>query len=154
MLNIQEQFRIFLSFLLLGALAGFVVDIYRAWCAVFLPCRKALFFLDLFLWLLMTALLLGAFFHYTWGEIRFALFIALGLGLILYFYLYSKIFLPFWFYIFCLAEKACAKIYKIISRIISWPCLVFSRRLPRFISRMRKRKYALKRRNLSPEKRK
>lgn len=89
-ISIEQQFSVFLNFCLIGMIIGFVFELFRAFGKVFQFRRRAFFFVDLFLCLLATFYICFALFLWNYGEVRFYIFLALILGMILYYLIISR----------------------------------------------------------------
>lgn len=109
----DQQFIIFLNFGLIGIVIGFVFEFFRSFGKVFHFKRMTVFFVDLFLCLLSAFFIYIALFIWNYGEVRFFIFLALTLGIVLYYliispYIYKHLILTFKFIRF------------IILKIIKW----------------------------------
>jgi len=109
----EHQFIIFLNFCLVGIVIGFVFELFRTFGKVFQFKRRTFFFVDLFICLLATLFIYSALFVWNYGEVRFYIFLALTLGITLYYLIMSR-------YI----SKRLILIFKfirlIIAKIIKW----------------------------------
>jgi spore cortex biosynthesis protein YabQ len=89
---IIEQVQTFALTIGLGVFIGLGYDFLRAVKAFIRFSRVAQFFVDLFFWILMTAVVFVALLSSNWGEVRAYVFIGLGTGGILYTLLISQTF--------------------------------------------------------------
>lgn len=80
----------FTSTIIIGMSAGLLYDYYRAFRAAFKLKKTGTFVGDIIYWLVTTALVFGMLLWGTWGELRLYVFIGIGLGALLYFYLFSR----------------------------------------------------------------
>lgn len=80
----------FASTIIIGMSAGLLYDYYRAVRAAFKLKKTGTFVGDVLYWLVTTAMVFGMLLWGTWGELRLYVFIGIGLGALLYFYLLSR----------------------------------------------------------------
>jgi spore cortex biosynthesis protein YabQ len=88
------QLSSFLILLLTGLVLGGFFDLYRTWRGTIKVSRLVTAVGDLFFWLvvLVTAILL--IFRSTWLELRLYVWLAVGLGLVLYLTVFSSLLIP------------------------------------------------------------
>lgn len=80
----------FTSTIVIGMSAGLLYDYYRAVRTAYKLRKIGTFIGDVVYWLLTTAMVFGMLLWGTWGELRLYVFIGIGLGALLYFYLFSR----------------------------------------------------------------
>jgi len=83
-MSLREQFFALLLSMLLGYGAGFGWDFYRAVRAGLRLRRWGTGIGDLVFWVLLTGAVFGFLLLVTWGEIRWYIFLGLGLGALVY----------------------------------------------------------------------
>lgn len=87
---LQEQIFTFAVAVSYGFFIGVVLDFYRS----FFRYKKSVNYyvvnlLDVFLWILLTILFLFILLSSNWGEVRAYIFLALGIGVLIYYVLLS-----------------------------------------------------------------
>ncbi|NMB40633.1 MAG: hypothetical protein GX996_01690 [Firmicutes bacterium] len=88
--TIEQQFVVLLFLGAAGVAVGAVFDFSKAGGAVFHISRRMLFFADLFTCLVAALAIFQLLFLTNWGEVRLYVFLALSLGLILYYAFLSR----------------------------------------------------------------
>ena len=122
---IEQQFRLFLYVCAFGLVAGLIFDFFKAWGKVFNFSRRAVFLVDFNFCLLFALTLFCLLLHTNRGEVRFYTFMALAIGILLYYgfgspYLYQS------FLVFFQAVKSLGE--KIAKTVCSWQELVIKKR--------------------------
>ena len=107
-----NQAIIFLIFIILGIIIGFLFDIFRILRKTFNTPDIVTYIEDIVFWLLTGFLVLYAIFTFNNGEIRLFMFLAIILGCITYMLLISR-------FIVNTSVKILAKTIKIIKKIIN-----------------------------------
>jgi spore cortex biosynthesis protein YabQ len=90
----------------LGVFIGLASDVFRVIRGTFRPSRRALFFYDLFFWILITVITFLVLLSSNWGEVRAYVFIGLGFGAVIYAVVLSR------------------PCYRLLEQIMSWICLI------------------------------
>jgi spore cortex biosynthesis protein YabQ len=90
----------------LGMFIGLAYDVLRVIRGTFRPSRRALFFYDLFFWILITVITFIVLLSSSWGEVRAYVFIGLGFGAVIYAIVLSK------------------PCYRLLQRIMLYMCLI------------------------------
>jgi len=93
-MSIEQQISLFLYLCILGLVTGFVFDLYRAWIKVFHLSRKKIFFVDLCSCLFLSLVMFYLLLHANRGEVRLYTFMALLIGILLYFNFISPCLYP------------------------------------------------------------
>ncbi len=97
---VNLQFNSFLILFLTGMFLGSFFDLYRVFRSTIRVNKLIDSFGDLIFWLLSLFLLGPLIYWSTWLELRFYVWLALGMGLVLYFSIFSprliRIYLRFW----------------------------------------------------------
>lgn len=81
---VTDQMLIFLLVGLWGVLAGVIYDLYRLLRWVWRPKRLGTNLGDVIFWIILTSLSYAFLMVSIWGEIRFYVFLAMGIGLFCY----------------------------------------------------------------------
>jgi len=95
MVPVDVQLYQFSIMLLAGMVLGAVFDTYRTFRLKARPGAVVTVVMDALFWVIATALLLGAVFYASWGEVRVYVFIGVATGAWLYFRLASAVVLRF-----------------------------------------------------------
>jgi spore cortex biosynthesis protein YabQ len=111
--TVEQQFIVFLYLSTAGVMIGVVFDFVKAWGKIFHFSRKTFFAIDLFICLAATLIVYQVLFLTNWGEVRFYVFLALLLGLILYYVLFSRYLYNFFLKFFKTIKKFILKILKV-----------------------------------------
>ncbi len=88
--SMLSQARAFFMTIGIGIIAAFGYDYYRAVRRAFKLKKAGVFLGDLIFWLATTVVVFALLLKANWGELRMYVFLGLGLGALLYFYLFSK----------------------------------------------------------------
>jgi spore cortex biosynthesis protein YabQ len=83
---VTSQFMVFLYTILTGALAGFLYDVYAGIGHVFRLKKIGTLLGDVIYWICATILVYASLFSYNQGEVRFFVFLGLGMGALCYFH--------------------------------------------------------------------
>ncbi|ACV61176.1 spore cortex biosynthesis protein YabQ [Desulfofarcimen acetoxidans DSM 771] len=102
---LSEQIYAFLVIVLTGIASGFCYDFYVTLKTSCKFKKIAIGIGDLLFWLTLTALIFSLLIVSNYGEIRLYVFIALGLGLLIYFKILSKNMINLLYKLFYLIEK-------------------------------------------------
>lgn len=84
------QMHVFTVTLAIGMAGGFCYDYYRVLRRLFKLRKIGTYFGDVIFWLVTTALVFYLLLLVNWGAVRFYVFVALSLGAMIYFWLFSK----------------------------------------------------------------
>jgi spore cortex biosynthesis protein YabQ len=90
---VNTQFTYFLTTVILGIAVGLLFDFYRTCRYYWRPRRHLAFVMDLLFCLVSTAVVYAGLLLANWGEVRFYVFVGMGLGLALYYVTVSRFFL-------------------------------------------------------------
>lgn len=89
-MNIEQQLVVFLLLLLVGFLSGLLFDILRAGGKGFGFSKTIVFLTDLVFCVIFTFIAFQILYTLNWGELRFYIFLALIIGLIIYYSFCSR----------------------------------------------------------------
>lgn len=98
-MSVEVQFQIIISLAMVGFLMGIIFDFYhilikfckiKSWLQVIL---------DFFLWIIITCLTAAGLIKINWGEVRIYVFLAIGLGLLIYYLYFSYLIKKIMFWI-------------------------------------------------------
>ncbi|HHT47352.1 MAG TPA: hypothetical protein GX004_08760 [Firmicutes bacterium] len=89
-LSVEQQLLIFIYFNVIGLLTGLVFDFFKAFANVFRFSRRIIFLLDLFLCLLAAFIVYYELYLLNYGEARLFVFLALLIGLLFYYLVFSR----------------------------------------------------------------
>ncbi|MFX4263585.1 spore cortex biosynthesis protein YabQ [Pelotomaculum propionicicum] len=112
-----SQARAFFMTIGIGILAAFCYDYYREIRRAFRFKKIGTFLGDLIYWLITTVIVFLLLLEANWGEMRMYVFLGLGLGALLYYYLLSKSASRLVRIKFYIIHRVCSLIVKIISFI-------------------------------------
>ncbi|RJX28857.1 MAG: hypothetical protein C4554_01940 [Dethiobacter sp.] len=141
--TVEQQFMVFLYLSTAGIIIGIVFDFVKAWGKTFDFSRKTFFAIDLFLCLAATFSVFQVLFVTNWGEVRFYVFLALLLGMILYYLLFSRYLYKFFLMFFKIIKKFVLKMIKINMALQDYlnkkriKCLESYKKLKRFLGKER-----------------
>lgn len=110
-----SQARAFFMTIGIGIVAAFCYDYYREIRRAFRLKKTGAILGDLIFWLLMTVIVFALLLEANWGELRMYVFLGLGMGALLYFYLLSKTASRLVRVKFYIIHKICNLLMKIIS---------------------------------------
>lgn len=113
---IINQAQLFLIFLVNGVIIGLFFDFFRILRKSFKTKDFMTYFEDFIFWILTGAIILYTIFKFNNGEIRFYMFIAIAVGVVLYMILFSSYFIKINMFIINIFKKIIKKIF-IISNI-------------------------------------
>ncbi|MDD4334079.1 MAG: spore cortex biosynthesis protein YabQ [Desulfotomaculaceae bacterium] len=88
--SLLSQLRAFFMTIGIGIIAAFGYDYYRAVRRAVKLKKTGAFLGDLIFWLVTTVMVFALLLLANWGEMRMYVLLGLGLGALLYFYLFSK----------------------------------------------------------------
>ncbi|NQS75748.1 MAG: spore cortex biosynthesis protein YabQ [Peptococcaceae bacterium] len=88
--SLLSQARAFFMIIAIGIIAAVGFDYYRAVRRAFKLKRAGIFLGDIIFWLVTTVIVFTLLILANWGEMRLYVFLGLGLGVLLYFCLFSK----------------------------------------------------------------
>lgn len=92
---VTNQAWLFLIFVINGLLIGFIFDVFRILRISFKTKDIVTYIQDILFWLITGAIVLYSIFVFNNGEIRFYMFLGIGIGVILYIILFSKYIIEF-----------------------------------------------------------
>lgn len=115
MLSVDVQIYMFLVLTLTGMGVGIAYDFFRAFRRSFPVGRELAGLSDLLFWLVATLLGVAGLLLGNWGELRLYVFIALGLGIYLYFHLASPVLLG----LFCRGFRFWGGLIGIAARLLT-----------------------------------
>lgn len=113
-INVMEDLISFGITILIGGLMGTLFDLYRAFRRVTKPKKILSFIEDLLFWIIIIGIFFGLLVATTDGIPRGYVYLGCLLGLGFYMLLLSKLFLPFFIFIFKLIIGAINEIIKLI----------------------------------------
>lgn len=90
MVPVEAQFYTLLAMTLLGMVMGLFFDIYRETVNVLRLKKAVLDLWDLLIWILFIGITFVVLLYTNYGEVRFFVFIGIGIGLLAYFRLLSR----------------------------------------------------------------
>ncbi len=90
------QFFLFAKALLLGFGLGFLLDFYRSVRALINFSFRVTFFVDLFFWIVVTAISMSVLLIFLWGEVHLYTYVGITCGFLAYYFLLSRYLLSFW----------------------------------------------------------
>jgi spore cortex biosynthesis protein YabQ len=127
------QIKYFLNTVAIGLMMGIVFDFYRAIRFFKRPHKWTAHVLDVFISVILTALVFLLLLFSNWGEVRFYVFIGIGLGLGIYMRCCSGKILVLWLNWIIFLSKSIKAILKIMSlpiklftKFIAWPLSLVS----------------------------
>ncbi len=138
MTSLDKQVMSFVVMMGLGLAIGLVFDIYQVLRQIIKPAKLMVHFTDLAIWLLISAAVFVVLLFTNWGEVRFYIFIGIGLGLVFYYRLISVVFKRYFkaliekliklgraliaaiIFPFGMLAKGFAMSFRIISRPLAW----------------------------------
>ncbi len=91
MTSIEQQIISFSVTVSLGMIMGFVFDMYYCLRKIIKPSKIVIHLVDILIWMFLTALVFFVLLLTNWADVRFYVFIGIGMGLIIYYTLFSKI---------------------------------------------------------------
>ncbi len=91
MIPIEVQFQALIAMTLFGFAMGIVFDIYREVKTIFKLRPMTTNFWDLIVWLVFLVAAYGVLLYINYGQVRLFIFMAIALGLVIYFRFFSKI---------------------------------------------------------------
>lgn len=130
--NPINQIYLFLVYLICGSIIGVFFDIFRILRKSFKTSDFVTYIEDLLFGIITGLFLIFVIFIFNNGELRFYIFAALALGLILYFVTISKLFIKISVYILVTAKKS---IIKIIS-ILFFPIKIMLKYIKKYLSKV------------------
>ena len=92
---VTNQAYLFLIFVINGLLIGFIFDVFRILRISFKTKDFVTYIQDIIFWLITGTIVLYSIFVFNNGEIRFYMFLGIGIGVILYIILFSKYIIKF-----------------------------------------------------------
>lgn len=119
-----NQTIVFFSVIIWGFFIGVIFDCYRTIRQLWRPGLWGTSLGDLFFWLLVTATTYFYLMLISWGEVRFYVFLGMGMGLIIYFRLISKTVRRFWFTVLFYSKSFFLYLYKVISKPLQVFCKI------------------------------
>jgi len=121
------QAEIFLTAVILGIFVGTVIDFYRSLRNYYSPTIKTTFVLDVFLWCVLTAIIIAVIMFMLWGEVYFFTYLGLAAGYFLYLYTLSAYSLAFFYRLLNPLMKFCKRVINFIKKGWSFFQRVISR---------------------------
>lgn len=119
MSDLLIQIKTFFLTLALGIVTGFIFHYYQLTIAKARVGKYPLYILDFFLWIIMIGLVFSCMLWINQGEMRVYVLIALVMGMLIYYYYFSKRM----HYVVELASRLTVGIISLIIRIIKRPFL-------------------------------
>ena len=113
----MSQFNLFIQFIMVGIIIGIIFDIFRIIRKCFSISDVHTYIEDILFGIITSLLLIYLLYIYNQGRVRLYMFIALSLGLIVYFNTISKYFIKIQVIIVSFIKKAT----KAIINIVLWP---------------------------------
>lgn len=117
-----------LVLLLLGFAFGLIFDLYRVLRVLSKPGRFVTAICDLLFWVAYTVWVFATLIRFNSGEVRYYVFLSLGLGATVYFIWFSRSMVRGWYTLLCALAAGLAWLTEIINRvldvviaIIVWP---------------------------------
>lgn len=91
MIPVEAQFKALIAMILFGFGMGIGFEIYRELKRIFRLRPLATNFWDLIIWLIFLGVAYGVLLYINYGQVRLFIFIAMALGLLIYFRFFSRI---------------------------------------------------------------
>jgi spore cortex biosynthesis protein YabQ len=91
MIPVEAQVKALIVMILFGFAMGVGFEIYRELKRIFRLRPRAINFWDLVIWLIFLGVAYGVLLHINYGQVRLFVFIAMALGLLIYFRFFSPI---------------------------------------------------------------
>lgn len=111
--TVEQQLFVLLYLSVTGVLIGLLFDFFKAWGRIFHFSRKIVFATDLFICVAAALIVFQLLFMTNWGEVRLFVFLALLLGLLVYYILLSRYLYHHFFIFFESIKDIIVKISKI-----------------------------------------
>lgn len=89
-MSVFNQLIIFFSVIIWGSFIGIIFDIYRSLRQFWRPGKWGTSLGDLVFWLIITLMTYFVLLLVSWGEVRFYVFLGMGIGLVIYLKYFSK----------------------------------------------------------------
>ena len=127
------QLYIFLASTYGGMLIGFIYDLYRVFRGVFKPGKIVTLLQDFFFWIVIAGVAMSVLLFSASGQIRLFSFLGLSLGMILYYWAFSRI-------VIRTIRKVLRIIYKGIgkvAKIVCYPFLLLKRGLGNMVVKIK-----------------
>ncbi|NLO76543.1 MAG: hypothetical protein GX092_06720 [Clostridia bacterium] len=121
-MSVLNQAMIFFLVLVWGNFVGLIFDCYRLFRQIWRLGFWGTSLGDLFFWLIVTFLTYLFLMLISWGEVRFYVFLGIGIGLIIYFKLFSPSVRWFLRKIFFYCKLLFFNLYKILSKPVKIFC--------------------------------
>lgn len=122
-IHVTNQALIFFSMVLCGCAGGAVFDLFRIGRKLFSPNAVVVFVTDLLFWLICSCTVFYASLLVNSGELRWYEFIGIGIGLILYFFMLSRLFTK----LILAILRLFALFFRFLYRILAVPCRLLAR---------------------------
>lgn len=113
---IANQSFLFLIFTLDGAIIGLMFDIFRILRKSFKTSNIITYFEDMIFWIATGLLILFSMFYFNNGEIRFYMFLGIGIGIFLYILVISQHFIKINVLIINFIKNTTKKIIKLLKK--------------------------------------
>jgi len=140
------QLYMFCVLVLAGIGLGLVFDLYRVFRGLTRPKGYVVGLEDLLFWLVVLVFLFGALIVGNWGELRLYVFVALALGLVLYWHLASAAVIAGMMHTYRFAERACKGVLKFMRQVVVIPVGFVLRKVRFFYDTVRRPARSLMRR--------
>ena len=106
--SLRQQLIILIRFCISGLAIGFLFDFFRIQRKIIKTFDIITYIQDIIFWIITAIIIIATVIKYTDGEVRSYMIIGLGIGLLLYFYFFSKLII-----------KCAMKIVSYIKKILS-----------------------------------
>ena len=121
-LSMSNQAVVFLTTVIVGALIGFIFDLFRI-LRMIISHKKNAFWIqleDLVFWVFVSGLMFFVMFNQNYGEIRVYLIIGAFLGMLIYFCSVSRLFMAASAAIIAFVKKVLRVVFRIVSAPFIW----------------------------------